>query len=45
VQVTLDDVGAPRTREVVRAALGAQLGFSAAAVRVGLGWVVSGGGG
>jgi hypothetical protein len=45
VQVTLGDVGAPRTRELVRAALGAQVGFSAAAVRVGLGWVVSGGGG
>jgi len=45
VQVTLGDLRAPRTREVVRAGLGAQVGFSAAAVRVGLGWVVSGGGG
>lgn len=45
VQVTFADLGAPRAREVVRAGRGAQVGFSAAAVRVGLGWVVSGGGG
>jgi hypothetical protein len=45
VQVAFGDLGAPRAREVVRAGLGAQVGFSAAAVRVGLGWVVSGGGG
>jgi hypothetical protein len=45
VQVTFGDLGAPWAREVVRARFGAQVGFSAAAVRVGLGWVVSGGGG
>jgi hypothetical protein len=45
MQITLGDVSAPRAREVARAGLRAQVGFSAAAVRVGLGWVVSGGGG
>jgi hypothetical protein len=43
MEIALGDLGAPRPREVERAGPGAQVGFFAAVV--GLGWVVSGGGG